>query len=71
VQSIFEHYKSVRAYNEYETRCGRECLDTERQCWSIVAERLKEYDDKHAAERERMVWNWYPLYHMCVVNPRL
>lgn len=71
VQLTFEYCRSVRAYDEYEIRYGRECLEMERRCWSIVAEHLKEYDDKRAVEREWMVWSWHQLYHMCAVNPRL
>jgi hypothetical protein len=67
----FEHYESVRVHDEYETRQGRERLELERSRRSIVTKRLKEYDDKRAAERERAVWSWHPLYHMCAVNPRL
>jgi hypothetical protein len=67
----FEHYESVRVHDEYETRQGRERLELERSRRSIVTKRLKEYDDKRAAERERAVWSWHPLYHMCLVNPRL
>jgi hypothetical protein len=71
VQATFEHYENVRAHDEYVTQCGRERLEVERRRQSIVAERLKEYDNNRAAERERAVWSWHPLYHMCAVNPRL
>jgi hypothetical protein len=71
VQATFEHYDSVHAHDEYVTRCGRERLEVERRRRSSVAVRLKEYDDNRAAERERAVWSWHPLYHMCAVNPRL
>jgi hypothetical protein len=71
VQATFEHYKSVRKHDEYEMRCGRERFECERHRRSIIAEHLKEYDDRKAAERERAVWSWHPLYQMCVVNPRL
>jgi hypothetical protein len=64
VQATFEHYESVRAHDEYETRCSRERLELERRRRSIIVERLKEYNDKRVAERERVVWSWYPLYHM-------
>jgi hypothetical protein len=71
VQATFKHYESVRAHDEYVTRCGRERLEVERRRRSIVAEHLKEYDDNRTAERERAVWSWHPLYHVCAVNPRL
>jgi hypothetical protein len=71
VQASFEHYESVRTHDEYVTQCGRERLEVERHRQSIIAERLKEYDNNHAAEREWAVWNWHPLYHMCTVNPCL
>jgi hypothetical protein len=71
VQATFEHYESVRAHDECETRCGRERLELERCRRSIVAERLKEYDDNRALDWEQAVWNWHPLYHMCTVNPPL
>jgi hypothetical protein len=30
VQATFEHYKNVCAHDEYEMRCGKECLELER-----------------------------------------
>jgi hypothetical protein len=51
VQATFDQYDSVRAHNEYVTRCGRKRLEVERCRRSIVAERLKEYNDNRTTER--------------------
>jgi hypothetical protein len=71
IQATFEYYKSVRARDDYEMAKGRERLEVERRHGTAIAERLKEFDARVAADRERIVWSWYPLYHMCARNRRL
>jgi hypothetical protein len=71
VQATFEYYESVCARDDYETACGRERLEVERRHGAVVAERLKEFDSRRTTDRERAVWSWHPLYHMCATNSRL
>ena len=71
VQATFKYYKNVRDWDDYETACGRERLKVERRRRTIIAECLKEFDVRHAADRERTVWSWHPLYHMCAINRHL
>jgi hypothetical protein len=40
-------------------------------CGIFVGERLKEFDARHAADRERTIWSWHLLHHMCATNCRL
>ena len=68
VQVTFEYYKSVHARYDYKTTYGIECLEVEKWCEIIVAERLKEFGLRHRTDKERTVWNWHPLYHMCATN---
>jgi hypothetical protein len=71
VQATFKHYESICSRDDYETTCGRERLEVERQHGTVVAERLNKFDTRHAADREKTIWSWHPLYYMCTTNRRL
>jgi hypothetical protein len=71
VQATSKYYESVHARDDYETACGRDRLEVEKRCKTVVAECLKEFDTRRTADRERTVWSWHLLYHMCATNRRL
>ena len=71
VQATFQYYESIRAWDDYKTACGREHLEVERQREIVVAEHLKEFDVRRVVDREKTVWSWYLLYHMCATNHHL
>jgi hypothetical protein len=52
MQATVEHYKSIHAWDDYETACGRDRLEVERRHGIVVAKCLKEFDARCAPNRE-------------------